>query len=33
VNPPTAQTALGRWWQSVGGTWGGEFKDPIHFEL
>lgn len=23
--------ALGAWWRSVGGVWGGE-KDPVHFE-
>jgi len=33
VTPESAQTALGKWWQSVGGTWGGAYKDPIHFEL
>ena len=33
VEPPEAQIALGRWWQEVGGTWGGQFQDPIHFEL
>lgn len=33
VNPPALQAALGRWWQSVGGTWGGQYQDPIHFEL
>jgi len=25
--------ALGRLWESWGGTWGGRFKDPIHFEV
>jgi len=33
VEPQSAQAALGRWFQSVGGTWGGQFNDPIHFEL
>lgn len=33
VTPPAAQVALGRWWESVGGTWGKRFNDPIHFEL
>jgi len=33
VTPASAQALLGRWWQSVGGIWGGTFKDPIHFEL
>lgn len=33
VTPDAAQVALGKWWQSVGGTWGGTYKDPIHFEL
>ena len=23
---------LGEWWESIGGTWGGRFKDPIHFD-
>lgn len=33
AKPDAAQIALGHWWQSVGGTWGGTYKDPIHFEL
>jgi LAS superfamily LD-carboxypeptidase LdcB len=33
VTPPSVQAALGHWWEAVGGTWGGEFKDPIHFEI
>ncbi len=33
VTPASFQTALGQWWRSVGGTWGGSFNDPIHFEL
>jgi len=33
VEPESAQLALGRWWQAVGGVWGGQFQDPIHFEL
>lgn len=33
VSPPAAQAALGEWWRKVGGTWGGSFNDPIHFEL
>src|SRR2546429_6828203 len=24
--------ALGAWWESTGGRWGGRFGDPIHFE-
>lgn len=24
---------LGKLWESVGGTWGGRFRDPIHFEV
>ena len=24
--------ALGELWESVGGTWGGRFRDPIHFD-
>jgi LAS superfamily LD-carboxypeptidase LdcB len=23
--------ALGRWWESIGGTWGGA-RDPVHFQ-
>lgn len=33
VSPPSMQSVVGRWWQSVGGVWGGQFNDPIHFEL
>lgn len=33
VTPAAAQTALGQWWRAVGGTWGGQFNDPIHFEI
>lgn len=25
--------ALGEWWESQGGTWGGRFKDPNHFSM
>jgi len=28
-----AQQACGEFWESMGGTWGGRFNDPIHFEL
>lgn len=24
---------LGEWWESVGGTWGGRFKDGNHYSL
>lgn len=24
---------LGEWWESIGGTWGGRFKDGNHFSL
>lgn len=33
VTPPAMQNVLGTWWRSVGGVWGGQFNDPIHFEL
>ncbi len=25
--------ALGEYWESIGGTWGGRFKDPNHYSL
>lgn len=33
VSPPSMLTALGELWESIGGRWGGRFRDPIHFEL
>ncbi len=33
VSPKSALTDLGRAWEAIGGTWGGRFKDPIHFEV
>ena len=32
VSPMEALTDVGRWWESNGGVWGGEFHDPVHFE-
>jgi LAS superfamily LD-carboxypeptidase LdcB len=34
IGPPDLLEALGRTWQSWGGTWGGAFshEDPIHFQ-
>ena len=32
VGPSEVLAAAGRVWESWGGTWGGRFKDPIHFE-
>jgi len=32
VSPMDALTDVGRWWESNGGVWGGEFHDPVHFE-
>lgn len=32
VARPEVLEALGRWWESIGGRWGGRFDDPIHFE-
>lgn len=29
----TALEPVGRLWESMGGRWGGRFKDPIHFEV
>ena len=31
LTPPVYAEA-GRIWESIGGTWGGRFSDPIHFE-
>jgi hypothetical protein len=31
-NVPEAYAAAGRVWESIGGTWGGHFNDPIHFD-
>lgn len=33
VTPRSALSVLGQLWESIGGTWGGRFRDPIHFEL
>ena len=30
---PESLEALGALWESWGGTWGGRFDDPIHFEI
>jgi len=30
---PDVLREMGRIWESWGGTWGGRFKDPIHFEV
>lgn len=32
LEPPVYQAA-GRLWESIGGTWGGRFSDPVHFEV
>jgi hypothetical protein len=32
VAEPAILAALGELWESWGGTWGGRFGDPIHFE-
>lgn len=32
VTPKSALAALGAVWESLGLTWGGRFKDPIHFD-
>lgn len=29
---PPEYAAAGRVWESIGGTWGGRFRDPVHFE-
>src|SRR5262245_3625529 len=33
VTPRSALTELGQLWERIGGTWGGRFRDPIHFEI
>ena len=33
VNDDTILAEAGELWESWGGTWGGRFSDPIHFEL
>lgn len=33
VGPADQLEAAGRLWESLGGTWGGRFNDPIHFEV
>lgn len=30
---PGDYTPAGEFWESIGGTWGGRFNDPIHFEV
>jgi len=32
VAEPQVLRAFGELWESWGGTWGGRFGDPIHFE-
>jgi len=32
VSPMDYLVDVGRYWQSLGGIWGGQFKDPVHFE-
>ena len=32
VGSPEVLAYLGKVWESWGGTWGGRFHDPIHFE-
>ena len=33
VNDDSAYSELGALWTSWGGSWGGRYRDPIHFEL
>jgi hypothetical protein len=33
INDDSYLADAGALWESWGGTWGGRFKDPIHFEL
>lgn len=33
VGPPEVLKVAGAVWESWGGTWGGRFNDPIHFEV
>ena len=32
LDPYEALKELGEIWESWGGTWGGRFKDPVHFD-
>jgi len=32
VSPMEALSDVGAYWEQLGGVWGGEFNDPIHFE-
>jgi hypothetical protein len=32
VTPYDALTDVGAYWTSLGGVWGGQFSDPVHFE-
>ena len=33
VSPYDALSDVGDYWKSMGGVWGGEFNDPVHFEF
>lgn len=33
ATPRSAQRALARVWEGAGFTWGGRFRDPVHFDL
>src|SRR5262245_23837341 len=32
IAPESGYRLAGEAWESMGGTWGGRFKDPIHFD-
>lgn len=32
VTSPNVNSALGRIWERLGGTYGGRFNDPVHFD-
>jgi hypothetical protein len=32
LDPPVYELA-GQVWEAIGGTWGGRFSDPVHFEV
>jgi hypothetical protein len=32
VSPESGYAVLGRAWEAIGGTWGGRFKDRVHFD-
>lgn len=33
ITNETGHKELGEWWESIGGAWGGRFRDPNHYSL